>query len=79
MGSRPLCGSANLTFRTTMACDRCVRTTIDPSTLAGGKEPIRTLARHRRWDREPCFGTRLVPFGTGTIAVGDAVQPEAAT
>src|SRR5690606_13826693 len=37
-------------FRVTELCDRCVMTTIAPATLAGGKEPIRTLARHRRWD-----------------------------
>ncbi|MDQ1538914.1 MAG: uncharacterized protein QOE58_3307 [Actinomycetota bacterium] len=66
----------NLTFRTTMVCDRCVMTTIDPTTLAGGKEPIRTLARHRRWDRKTWFGTRLVPLGTGTISVGDVVEPK---
>lgn len=66
----------NLRFRTTMVCDRCVMTTIDPLTLAGGKEPIRTLARHRRWNRKTWFGTRLVPLGTGTISVGDAVEPE---
>jgi len=65
-------------FRTTMLCDRCVMTTIDPVTLSGGKEPIRTLARHRRWDRKTWFGTRLVPLGTGTISVGDAVEPEGA-
>ena len=65
----------NLEFRTTMVCDRCVMTTIDPITLVGGKEPIRTLARHRRWDRKTWFGTRLVPLGTGTISVGDAIEP----
>lgn len=68
----------NLKFRTTMVCDRCVMTTIDPITLAGGKEPIRTLARHRSWDRKTWFGTRLVPLGTGTISVGDAVEPNSA-
>lgn len=66
----------NLQFRTTMVCDRCVMTTIDPITLVGGKEPIRTLARHRRWDRKTWFGIRLVPLGTGTISVGDAIEPE---
>ncbi len=66
----------SLRFRTTMVCDRCVMTTIDPITLAGGKEPIRTLARHRRWDRKTWFGTRLVPLGTGTMSVGDVVEPE---
>jgi Uncharacterized Fe-S protein len=68
----------NLKFRTTMVCDRCVMTTIDPITLAGGKEPIRTLARYRRWNGKTWFGTRLVPLGTGTISVGDAVEPEGA-
>jgi uncharacterized protein YcbX len=68
----------SLTFRTTMVCDRCVMTTIDPITLAGGKEPIRTLARYRRWDRKTWFGTRLVPLGTGTIRVGDPVEPQSA-
>jgi len=62
-------------FHNTMVCDRCVMTTIDPITLVGGKEPIRTLARHRRWDRKTWFGTRLVPLGTGTISVSDAIEP----
>ncbi|MEO7235556.1 MAG: MOSC N-terminal beta barrel domain-containing protein [Lapillicoccus sp.] len=66
-------------FRTTMVCDRCVMTTLDPDTLGGGKEPIRTLARHRRWDRSTWFGIRLVRVGGGTeIHVGDAVVPEPA-
>ncbi|HTM85229.1 MAG TPA: MOSC N-terminal beta barrel domain-containing protein [Mycobacterium sp.] len=64
-----------VTFRKTMICDRCVMPTIDPDTLAGGKEPTRTLARHRRWDRKTWFGIRLVPVGAGTLAVGDAVEP----
>ena len=67
-----------LRFRTTMVADRCVMTTIDPLTLAGGKEPIRTLARHRGWNHKTWFGTRLVPLGTGTISVGEAVEPESA-
>jgi len=61
-------------FRTTMICDRCVMTTIDPVTLAGGKEPIRTLARHRRWDRSTWFGVRLAPTSSGTIEVGDSLE-----
>jgi uncharacterized protein YcbX len=60
-------------FRTTVRCDRCVMTTIDPVTLAGGKEPIRTLARHRRWDGKTWFGIRLAPVATGVISVGDRV------
>ena len=40
-------------FRAVKGCDRCVMTTIDPDTIAQGKEPIATLARHRRWDGRP--------------------------
>ena len=65
-----------VTFRTTELCDRCVMTTIDPVSLAKGKEPIRTLARHRRWDGATWFGTRLVPLGGGVLRVGDSVTPE---
>jgi uncharacterized protein YcbX len=64
----------DVTFRKTMICDRCVMPTIDPDTLVGGKEPTRTLARHRHWDRKTWFGIRLVPLGTGTLTVGDAVE-----
>lgn len=62
-------------FRTAEVCDRCVMTTIDPQTFAAGKEPIRTLAKHRRWDGKTWFGTRLVPLGEGEIRLGDEVVP----
>lgn len=54
-------------------CDRCVMTTVDPATLARGQEPLRTLARHRRWDGKVWFGVRMVPVTTGRVAVGDPV------
>ncbi|MGH8827398.1 MAG: MOSC domain-containing protein [Jiangellaceae bacterium] len=60
-------------FRAVKPCDRCVLTTIDPDTLAKGKEPLRTLARHRRRDSKVLFGINLIPDGTGTIRVGDPV------
>ncbi|GAA2036174.1 MOSC domain-containing protein [Agromyces tropicus] len=67
-------------FRMTEVCDRCVMTQVDPTTLARGKEPIRTLARHRKWDGATWFGVRLVPeldgAGPHRIAVGDAVEAE---
>lgn len=62
-------------FRTAETCDRCVMVTIDPETLATGKEPMRTLARHRRWDGKTWFGTRVVPLGEGELRVGDEVTP----
>jgi uncharacterized protein YcbX len=59
-------------------CDRCVLTTIDLDTLRTTKEPVRTLARHRRHGGNVWFGIRLVPETTGGIAVGDPVVVETA-
>ena len=56
-------------------CDRCVVTTIDPQTRVAGKEPLRTLARHRRWSRKTWFGIRMIPSTTGVIRVGESVAP----
>lgn len=63
----------DLRFRVARPTDRCVMTTIDPDSLATGKEPIRTLARHRLVDHKTLFAINLVPETTGTIAVGDPV------
>ncbi|MCU1659723.1 MAG: hypothetical protein JWO57_4379 [Pseudonocardiales bacterium] len=63
------------TFRAVKGCDRCVFTTIDPETAATGREPIATLARHRRWDGKTWFGMNLVPDTPGAhITVGDDVE-----
>ncbi|GAA2745846.1 MOSC domain-containing protein [Terrabacter aerolatus] len=66
-------------FRTTMVCDRCVMTTIGRDDLRTGKEPIRTLARHRRWEGATWFGIRLTPVlplvPGATLRVGDEVVP----
>ncbi|MGB5953058.1 MAG: MOSC N-terminal beta barrel domain-containing protein [Ornithinimicrobium sp.] len=67
----------DVTFRTTELCDRCVMTTLDPVTLVGGKEPIRTLARHRRWDGATWFGIRLLPLSGGSVGRSDPVVPRA--
>ncbi|CAO1653630.1 MOSC domain-containing protein [Salinibacterium sp. NYA9b] len=64
-------------FRVTMICDRCVMTTIEPSTLERGKEPIRTLAQHRQRDHKTWFGIRLTPLDGGSIHVGDAIDATA--
>lgn len=54
--------------------DRCVMTTIDPATLHKGKEPIRTLARHRRWDGKTWIARHLIPEVGGTVRVGDRLE-----
>jgi uncharacterized protein YcbX len=61
-------------FRLVKGCDRCVMTTLDPDTAVGGKEPIATLARYRRWNGKTWFGVNLVPDTPGRdIRVGDEV------
>lgn len=66
-------------YRTTELCDRCVMTTIDVATLRSGKEPIRTLAKYRKWDGATWFGIRLVPVSVaaapGKISLQDEVVP----
>lgn len=62
-------------FRVVKGCDRCVMTTVDPETAARGKEPIATLARHRRFDGSTWFGMNLITDTPGaTVRVGDDVE-----
>lgn len=62
-------------FRVVKGCDRCVITTTDADTAARGKEPIATLARHRRWDGATWFGMDLIPENPGAIIrPGDEVE-----
>jgi len=61
-------------LRVQQTCDRCVLTTIDPVSLEKGKEPIRTLSRHRKWDGAVWFGVWLAPVSAGRIHLGDALS-----
>lgn len=60
-----------VTFRIAKKSGRCVVTTTNQQTAERGKEPLRTLARHRRFGDQLCFGTNLVPETTGTIRISD--------
>jgi uncharacterized protein len=62
-----------VSFRVARTCGRCVVSTTDQDTAVRGREPLRTLARHRRFGTELVFGQNLVPEHTGTIRVGDPV------
>ncbi|MFU8852587.1 MOSC domain-containing protein [Micromonospora sp. SL1-18] len=70
-GRRLRVGSAP--FRAAGPCDRCVVTTTDQETGVRGKEPLRTLARHRNIGQLLLFGLHLVPEGPGSVTVGDPV------
>ncbi|SCL29085.1 hypothetical protein GA0070616_3816 [Micromonospora nigra] len=61
-------------FRAAGPCARCVVTTTDQETGVRGREPLRTLARHRTVDRKLLFGLHLVAEEAGTVAVGDPVE-----
>jgi uncharacterized protein YcbX len=62
-----------VTFRVAKGCDRCIITTVDPDTAAKGKEPLVTLARHRRWDGKIWFGVQLIPDGPYSGAPGASI------
>ena len=62
-------------FRAAKACDRCVLTTIDPDTASRGREPLMTLARHRRWDGKAWFAINLIPDSPGVaLRIGDRLE-----
>ncbi|MFD1661686.1 MOSC domain-containing protein [Streptomyces caeni] len=60
-------------LRVATMCGRCVVTTTDQATGARGKEPLRSLGRHRRFGGRLVFGQNLVPETPGTVRVGDRV------
>jgi uncharacterized protein YcbX len=61
-------------FRMPKQCGRCVMTTNDQETGEKGREPLRTLGRHRTIDQQLLFGMNLIPDNLGTLRVGDAVE-----
>jgi uncharacterized protein len=65
----------DVVFRVPKPCGRCVVTTTDQETGERGREPLRTLGRHRNTNQKLLFATNLIPDGRGWISVGDAVEP----
>ncbi|PJE96859.1 MOSC domain-containing protein [Streptomyces carminius] len=63
-----------VSFRVVKPCARCVVTTTDQATGERGKEPLRTLARHRRFGDALVFGQKLVPEHTGVLRTGDPFE-----
>ncbi|MEE1940783.1 MOSC N-terminal beta barrel domain-containing protein [Streptomyces sp. TRM 70361] len=63
-----------VSFRVVKPCARCVVTTTDQTTGERGKEPLRTLARHRRFGDALVFGQKLIPEHTGVLRTGDPFE-----
>ena len=63
-------------FEVVKACVRCVFTTVDfeRGERDPSGEPLRTLVTYRRTPDGVTFGQNLIPRGTGTLRVGDAVE-----
>ena len=56
-------------------CSRCVLTTVDPETgQFSGREPLRTLAKYRKFNGEVVFGQNLIPRSVGKLEVGMKVE-----
>jgi uncharacterized protein YcbX len=60
-----------VTFRVPKPCGRCVVTTTDQRTGERGREPLRTLGRHRNFGTQLLFGQNLIPEHPGTLRLGD--------
>lgn len=62
-------------FDAVKPCTRCVFTTVDP--VSGARradgEPLNVLKDYRRTQAGIIFGMNLIPRGTGTLRIGDAV------
>jgi uncharacterized protein YcbX len=64
-------------FDVAKPCIRCVFTTVDfeRGTFDPAGEPLRSLLTYRRTPKGVSFGQNLIPRGTGTLRMGDAVEP----
>jgi MOSC domain-containing protein len=64
----------DVSFRVAKPCGRCVVTTTDQVTGARGRQPLRMLARHRRFGQNLVFGQNIIPDTPGHLRIGDPVQ-----
>lgn len=66
----------DVVFRAPKGYGRCVVTTTDQETGERGKEPLRSLGRHRNINQSLLFNLALIPETTGVISVGDEMTIE---
>ncbi len=64
----------NIAFRLPKPCSRCAVPTINPATAEKSKEPLRTLNRIRKWNKQVYFGQNALHNNLGELSVGNKVQ-----
>ena len=64
----------DVSFRVVKPCGRCVVTTTDQFTGERSSQPLRMLAKRRRFGQKLVFGQNLIPDTPGQIRVGDPVE-----
>ncbi|MFT4167175.1 MAG: MOSC domain-containing protein [Microlunatus sp.] len=65
----------DVVFKIVKPCARCVLTTIDPDTAERTKEPLVSLARHRKIGSKLLFAVNAIPEPPyGVVRVGDPVD-----
>ena len=64
----------DVSFRVAKPCGRCVVTTTDQFTGVRGSQPLRMLARKRRFGQSLVFGQNIIPETPGHLRVGDPVH-----
>ena len=60
-------------FEAVKLCSRCVVTTIHLETAKKSKEPLKTLAKYRRFENKIMFGQNLLYTSGNQLQVGDKV------
>jgi uncharacterized protein YcbX len=63
----------DIAFRLPKPCSRCPVPQIDPKTAIMGKEPLRTMARTRKWKNKVFFGQNALHDSEGILQTGDTV------
>lgn len=64
-----------VSFHGTKACARCAVIDVDPDRGESTRDHLSALANIRKRDRSVYFGQNCVHDGSGTLRVGDAVEP----
>jgi uncharacterized protein YcbX len=68
----------DIVFRVAKGSARCILTTTDPDTGERGREPLATLAKHRRFDGQSWFGINVIPEvhvdDDAALVAGDRVE-----